>query len=58
MEKLVKFLKDEEGLTMVEYAIAGGLVGAGCIAAFTNLGAQVTRVIDLIWNTLATINIV
>ena len=34
MKSLKKFIRDEEGLTTVEYAIAGGLVGAGVIAAF------------------------
>ena len=31
---LFSFIRDEEGLTTVEYAIAGGLVGAGVIGAF------------------------
>ena len=42
---LVKFLRDEQGLTTVEYAIAGGLVGAGVILAFSELGEEVARVI-------------
>ena len=47
-----KFLADEEGLTTVEYAIAGGLVGAGVIAAFAALGSQVNRVITEIGTAL------
>jgi pilus assembly protein Flp/PilA len=43
---IVSFLKDEEGLTMVEYAIAGALVAAGSVAAFTLLGGAVTTRID------------
>ena len=43
---LLKFIRDEEGLTTVEYAIAGGLVGAGVIVAFDLLGTEVARVID------------
>lgn len=43
-----KFIDDEEGLTMVEYAIAGGLVGAGAIAAFQLLGGEVFRIINAI----------
>ena len=35
------FLKDEEGLTMVEYAIAGALVAAATVTAFTGLGTQI-----------------
>ena len=46
---LLAFLRDEEGLTTVEYAIAGGLVGAGVIGAFALLGDEVFRVIDQIY---------
>ena len=42
---VMKFLKEEDGLTTVEYAIAGGLVGAAVILAFTNLGTAVGTVI-------------
>lgn len=49
------FLREEEGLTTVEYAIAGGLVGAGVIAAFNLLGLEVDRVIDDIELALSTI---
>ena len=39
MKKYVlAFLRDEAGLTMVEYAVAGGLVVVGAAVAFTNLG--------------------
>jgi pilus assembly protein Flp/PilA len=55
MKSLVKFFRDEDGLTTVEYAIAGGLVGAGVIGAFNLLGVQVNRVITAIWGALATI---
>ena len=54
---LLAFLRDEEGLTTVEYAIAGGLVGAGVIAAFNLLGLEVADVINQITGALATITI-
>ena len=38
---LFAFLRDEEGLTMVEYAVAGGLVTLAAVAAFTALGTAV-----------------
>jgi len=38
---LVKFAKEEDGLTSVEYAVAGALVVAGLIGAFTALGTAV-----------------
>ena len=45
MNKIMTFLRDEEGLTTVEYAIAGGLVGAAVIAGFMALGLTVNAVI-------------
>jgi pilus assembly protein Flp/PilA len=53
--KLQRFIRDEQGLTTVEYAIAGGLVGAGVIAAFSSLGTQVARVINAIVGKLTAI---
>lgn len=47
-QALMKFIRDQEGLTVVEYAIAGGLVGLGVILAFTALGGEVSRIIMLI----------
>jgi len=44
--KLINFLRDEQGLTTVEYAIAGGLVGAAVIGAFQLLGVNVGVIID------------
>ena len=40
-DKVLAFLYEEEGLTTVEYAIAGSLVGLAVIAAFTDLGTTV-----------------
>ena len=43
MSKFVlAFLRDEEGLTMVEYAVAGSLVTLAAVGAFTTLGTNVT----------------
>lgn len=55
MNKIVAFMREEEGLTTVEYAIAGGLVGAAVITAFTQLGQQVGRVIGGIVTALTAI---
>ena len=46
------FSKDELALTTVEYAVAGGLVAAAVIVAFTDLGTAVGNVITGITNTL------
>jgi len=52
MKNLVNALfvlwKDEEGLTTVEYAVAGALISLAVVAAFTGLGAQITAVITAI----------
>jgi pilus assembly protein Flp/PilA len=53
MKQIKKFLMEEEGLTTVEYAIAGALVGAAVIVAFTALGQQVTTEITQITGELA-----
>jgi pilus assembly protein Flp/PilA len=46
MKAIKKFLRDEDGLTTVEYAIAGSLVGAAVVLAFTDLGLAVRDVIE------------
>jgi pilus assembly protein Flp/PilA len=49
MNMLKKFWNDEQGLSAVEYAVAGGLVILGLVTAFTNLGTAVaTRIGELI----------
>jgi len=40
-QKLLELIKEEEGLTTVEYAIAGSLVGAAVVASFSELGVAV-----------------
>jgi len=40
-DKLFAFIREEEGLTAVEYAVAGGLVSLAVVAAFTNLGTAI-----------------
>ena len=41
VEMMKNFWKEEEGLTMVEYALVGALVAVAAIAAFTFLGGTV-----------------
>ena len=48
IQKIKAFLREEEGLTIVEYAVAAGLITAAVALAFTNLGAAVNAVIVLI----------
>jgi pilus assembly protein Flp/PilA len=48
------FLKDEEGLTMVEYAIAGALVAGTCVVVFTNLGTAIVASITKLTTAVST----
>ncbi|MBV4490120.1 MULTISPECIES: Flp family type IVb pilin [Pseudomonas] len=43
---VTKFVKDEDGLTVVEYAVAGGLIALVLVTAFTNLGTAVKTKIN------------
>ena len=43
---VMKFVKDEDGLTIVEYAVAGGLITVAVAAAFVTLGGEVDATID------------
>lgn len=47
-DKILSFLRDEEGLTIVEYAVAGGLITATVVGAFQLLGTTVEGVITTI----------
>jgi pilus assembly protein Flp/PilA len=49
---LVAFLRDEEGLTMVEYAVAGTLITLAAVTAFTTLGNNVSTKINQIATTV------
>jgi pilus assembly protein Flp/PilA len=44
-DKLIKFLREEEGLTIVEYAVAAGLITTTVAAAFFALGITVDTII-------------
>lgn len=43
---VVAFLRDEDGLTIVEYAVAAGLISAAVVVAFTQLGTNVLNIIN------------
>lgn len=46
LNQIKKFLADEQGLTIVEYAVAGGLITVAVVAAFVALGGAVDARID------------
>ena len=43
---LINLWRADQGLTTVEYAIAGALVGLAVVTMFTNLGTAVAGVIS------------
>lgn len=48
-QAVMSFIREEEGLTVVEYAVAGGLITLAVVEAFTDLGAAVVlRIEELI----------
>ena len=51
---VLKFAKDEDGLTIVVYAVAGGLITAAVVTAFTLLGGVVNTRIRAICNAIVT----
>ena len=51
--KFVAFLKDEEGLTTVEYAVAGTLIALVVVFAFTRLGTEVSLSVNAISSVLS-----
>jgi pilus assembly protein Flp/PilA len=48
MGAMKAFWNDEEGLTTVEYAVAGGVISAAVVGAFTALGGTVNSIITFI----------
>jgi pilus assembly protein Flp/PilA len=53
-QKIRNFFRDEEGLTMVEYAVAGGLITLAAVGAFTALGGKVGTAIQAISDKIVT----
>ena len=47
-KSLNAFLRNEEGLTIVEYAVAAGLISAAVVASLTLLGGTVDGVIQFL----------
>ncbi|RQW82763.1 MAG: Flp family type IVb pilin [Methylococcus sp.] len=52
VEMMKSFWKEEEGLTMVEYALVGALVAVAAITAFTTLGTKVASTADTVSGSL------
>jgi pilus assembly protein Flp/PilA len=44
-QAVIEFIREEEGLTVVEYAVAGGLITLAVVGAFQALGVNVAAII-------------
>ena len=52
MKRLLKFLKDEAGVTAVEYALIAALIAVAIIIATTFLGQQIAATFNRIANAI------
>ncbi|MEN6465972.1 MAG: Flp family type IVb pilin [Syntrophaceae bacterium] len=48
-EMLTRFIKDEEGVTMIEYALIAALIAVACIVTLTSLGTSLQN----LWKDIA-----
>jgi len=46
MKKFIKFLKDEEGVTAIEYGLIAALIAVVIILAVTSVGTNLTAVFN------------
>jgi Flp pilus assembly pilin Flp len=51
-QMIKKFLNDETGLELSEYAVAAALVALACVAAFQLLGTNIAGKINALANTI------
>lgn len=48
MEKVIQFLKDEDGVTAIEYGLIASLVAVAIVGGATALGLKLDSVFDFI----------
>ncbi len=48
MKKLLRFLKDEDGVTAIEYGLIAALIAIGIIAAVTAIGLELNAVFETV----------
>jgi pilus assembly protein Flp/PilA len=53
MEKLIRFLKDEEGVTAIEYGLIAALIAVVIIVAVSLVGNELSETFSLIATELA-----
>ena len=56
MDRIKSFIKDEDGVTMIEYGLLAALIAVVCIAAITIVGTQLNILFTKIGTELSTAN--
>lgn len=54
MERLKRFLKDEDGVTAIEYGLIAALIAVAIIVAITAVGGKLSNTFDYIAGKLPT----
>ncbi len=54
MKKLMRFLKDEDGVTAIEYGLIAALIAIVIIVAVTLVGTSLNRIFTTVATTLDT----
>lgn len=52
MRTLIRFLKDEEGATVIEYGLIAAIISIAAIAGMTSVGVQLSTVFGTITTSL------
>ncbi|WP_218241467.1 Flp family type IVb pilin [Comamonas fluminis] len=47
-DQIVKFWRDEEGATAIEYGLIAGLIAVGILATLTSVGSELKRIFGLV----------
>ena len=56
LQGIKRFVRDEEGVTMVEYGLIAALIAVVCLAAVTVIGTQLNITFGKIGTALTTAN--
>jgi pilus assembly protein Flp/PilA len=56
MQAIKRFLREEEGVTMVEYGLIAALIAVVCVLAIQVIGVELDKVFDKIGDCLKSVN--
>ncbi len=52
MKKLIRFLKDEDGVTAIEYGLIAALIAVAIIVAVQTVGGKISDTFDAVSNAM------